>query len=115
MPDVGCRFRGALEGNVVEIFFVQVHVVAVATADTAGLYFALRVAVAWSAQELYVVGDDVDRAPLRAVLGLPGAILELALDQDRVALFGVVRHALSEVSPGGDVEEVDLFILRENP
>src|SRR5262249_28731555 len=42
--------------------------------------------VAAAAEELHGVGDDLDRLALRAVLGLPLAPVEAAVDADRPAL-----------------------------
>src|SRR5438132_3124337 len=64
--------------------------------------------VAAAAEELDRVGDDLDRLALRAVLGLPLAPVEAAVDADGPALREVLRAALGLVSPDGDVEVVRL-------
>src|SRR5829696_5329534 len=106
-----------LEWNVVEVLFVEFHVVAAragagaATLLTAAWGSALTVAVAGAAEELDIVGDHVHLAPLRAVLGLPGTVLKASFYQDRVALLLVVGDGLAQLAPGGDVEKVDLLGL----
>ena len=65
-------------------------------------------AVAAAAEELDAVGDDLDRLALGAVLGLPLAPVEAAVDPDRAALGEVLRAALGLVAPDGDVEVVRL-------
>src|SRR5439155_25104408 len=52
---------------------------------------------------------DLARLPLRAVLRVPLAPLEPAVDGDRAALREVLRAALSLVAPDGDVEVVRLL------
>src|SRR5437660_7148010 len=64
--------------------------------------------VAAAAEELDGVRDDLDRLALRAVLGLPLAPVEAAVDADRPALRKVLRAALCLVPPDGDVEVVRL-------
>src|ERR687888_273858 len=64
--------------------------------------------VAPSAEELDRVGDDLDRLALGAVLGLPLAPVEAAVDADRPALREVLRAALALVAPDRDVEVVRL-------
>src|SRR5688572_20248345 len=59
-----------------------------------------------AAEELDVVGDDLDRLALRAVLGVPLTPGELALDADRAALGEVLGAVLRGASPHGDVEVV---------
>ena len=55
------------------------------------------------------VGDDLDRLALGAVLRVPLAPLEAAVDRDRAALGEVLRAALSLVAPDRDVEVVRLL------
>src|SRR4029079_1063794 len=52
--------------------------------------------------------DDLDRLALGAVLGVPLAPVEPAVDRDRAALGEVLRAALALVPPDGDVEVVRL-------
>ena len=66
-------------------------------------------AVAAAAEELHGVGDDLDRLALGAVLGVPLAPLEPAVDRDRPSLREVLRAALALVAPDGDVEVVRLL------
>src|ERR671930_1909350 len=54
------------------------------------------------------VGDDLDGLPLRAVLGLPLAPVEPAVDADGAALGEELRAALALVAPDRDVEVVRL-------
>ena len=58
------------------------------------------------AEELDVVGDDLDGLALGAVLGVPLAPGELALDAHRAALGEVLRAVLRGAAPDGDVEVV---------
>src|SRR5581483_82783 len=53
-------------------------------------------------------GDDLNGLALRAVLRLPLAPVEAAVDADRAALREVLRAALGLVAPDGDVEVVRL-------
>src|SRR5438552_6920792 len=64
--------------------------------------------VAASAEELDALGDDLDRLALGAVLRLPLAPVEAAVDADRPALREVLRAALRLVAEHGDVEVVRL-------
>src|SRR5207237_7528421 len=57
---------------------------------------------------LDAVGDDLDRLPLGAVLGLPFAPVEAAVDREGAALGEVLRAALPLVAPDRDVEVVRL-------
>src|SRR5205823_3310393 len=65
-------------------------------------------AVAAAAQELDVLGDDLDGLALGAVLRLPLTPVEPPVDSDRASLGEVLRTALALVSPDGDVEVVRL-------
>src|SRR6476660_10284810 len=69
---------------------------------------AAALSVAAPAQELDVLGDDLDGLALRAVLRLPLAPVEAAVDADRAALGEVLRTALALVAPDGHVEVVRL-------
>src|SRR6266536_104273 len=70
----------------------------------------LRLAAALAAaEELHRVGDHLDGLALRAVLRLPLAPLEPAVDADGAPLREVLRAVLALVSPDGDVEVVGLF------
>src|SRR5215218_5371752 len=77
--------------------------------------FAILSGVAGASQELDVVCDHVDLAPLGAVLGLPGPILQPTLHQDGVALLLVVSDGLAELAPRTHVEEVYLLAPGANP
>src|SRR5215218_5875811 len=110
------------EWYVLEVSFIYIHLfapAAAATASTAGLCASAGrgavVRVAGPAEELHVVGDHVHGAPLGTVLGLPGAVLQAPLDEDGVTLLLVVGDGLTELAPGGDVEEVDLLAARPHP
>src|SRR3712207_5350731 len=110
----------SLEGDILEVTLVDVHSLALAATRAAaaactGAVAAALAARAPAAEELDVVRGDVHLAPLGAVLGLPGAVLEASLYQDGVALLLVVGDGLAELAPGGDVEEVDLFVLGADP
>ena len=70
---------------------------------------ATGAAFAAAAEELDGVGDDLDRLALRAVLGIPLAPFEPAVDPDRPSLGEVLRAALALVAPDGDVEVVRLL------
>src|SRR5205085_1682850 len=61
-----------------------------------------------AAEELDVVGDDLDRLALRPVLGLPLAPVQPAVDRDGAALGEELRAALALVAPDRDVEVVRL-------
>src|SRR3954447_19723459 len=61
------------------------------------------------AQELDGVGDDLDRLALGAVLRLPLAPLEAAVDRDAAALGQVVGAVLALRAPHLDVEVVRLL------
>ena len=69
---------------------------------------AAAAAVVTAAEELHGVGDDVDRLALVALLVLPLAPLEAAVDGDRAALGQVARAVLALRAPDGDVEVVGL-------
>src|ERR1700759_4991813 len=58
------------------------------------------------ADELRVLGDDLDRLAVRAVLRLPLAPLEAPVDQERGALGQVAGDALALGAPDRDVEVV---------
>src|SRR5215210_6087538 len=110
------------EWYVFEVCFIDIHLFAPAaatTTSTAGLSASAGrsavVRVAGPAGELHPVSDHVHCAPLGTVLGLPGAVLQAPLDEDRVALLLVVGDSLTELAPGGDVEEVDLLAARPHP
>src|SRR5918994_1596222 len=111
-----------LEWYVFEVGFIDVPFsppAAAATASTAGLCASAGrgavVRVSRPAEELHVVGDHVHGAPLGTVLGLPGAVLQASFHEDGVALLLVVGDGLTELAPGGDVEEVDLLAARPHP
>ena len=110
-----------LERNVVKILFVEAWIVLGAGTGAATLASASATgrspfaALTASSEELDIVGDYVDLGALGAVLGLPGTVLELAFYEDRIALLLVVGDGLAKLSPGGDVEEVDLFTLGAHP
>src|SRR5919198_3110390 len=65
--------------------------------------------VARAGEELHRVGDDVDRLALLALLVLPLAPLEAAVDRDRTALREVAGAVLALRTPHGDVEVVGLI------
>src|SRR5438477_711599 len=67
---------------------------------------AAAVAVATAAEELNAVGDDLDGLALRAVLGLPLAPAQLAVNADGAALGQVLRAVLGLVAEDGDAEVV---------
>src|SRR6185369_3937022 len=75
----------------------------------AGRPAAATLAVAARAQELDGVGDDLDRLALGAVLRLPLAPLEAAVDRDAAALGQVVRAVLALRAPHLDIEVVGLL------
>src|SRR5437764_690153 len=66
-------------------------------------------ALAAAAEELHGVGDDLDRLALRAVLRVPLAPLEPAVDCDGTTLGEVLRARFALVPPHGDVEVVRLL------
>src|SRR6201987_4839451 len=66
------------------------------------------VAVAAAAQELDTLGHDLDGLALAAVLSLPLAPVEPAVDRDRAALAEVLGAVLGLVAEDGDPEEVRL-------
>jgi len=105
--------------NIFEVGFIDIHFFApAATSTAAGLSASAgsgAVGVAPAAEELDVVGDHVDGAPLGAVLGLPGTVLQATFDEYGVPLVGVVRNTLAEIPPRGDVKKVYLIVLREDP
>src|SRR5215212_1683503 len=111
-----------LEGDIFKVFFIYVYLVAVAalappsapSAPSTGGRAAV-VGVAGAPEELDIVCDDVHLAPLGAVLRLPGAVLEAALDEDGIALFLVVGDGLPEFAPGADVEEVNFLVPGAHP
>src|ERR687897_2951835 len=109
-----------LEWYIFEVFFIDVHLFALAAppTSTASLSTAGSGAVfcvGSAAEELHVVGDDVDCAPLGAVLGFPGTVLQASFDKYGIALLLVVCNTLAELAPGGDVEEVYFVVLGEHP
>src|SRR5438094_336167 len=59
-------------------------------------------AVTAATQKLDAVGDDLDRLALRAVLRLPLAPFEAAIDRDRAPLAQVLRAALGLVAENRD-------------
>src|SRR5581483_1334369 len=65
--------------------------------------------VAAAAEELDRVGDDLHRLALRAVLRLPLAPLEPAVDRDRASLRKVLSAVLALVTPHRDIEVVRLL------
>src|SRR5215212_1552330 len=107
------------ERYVFEVGFIDIHLFApAATSTAAGLSASAgtgAVGVAPAAEELDVVGDHVDGAPLGAVLGLPGSVLQATFHKYGVPLVSVVRNTLAEIPPRGDVEKVYLIVLREHP
>src|SRR5207302_10356596 len=64
--------------------------------------------VAAAAQELDALGDDLHGLALRAVLRVPLAPVEPAVDPDRAALAQVLRARLGLVAEDRDVEVVRL-------
>src|SRR5688572_27919492 len=109
------------EGYILEVFFINIRLYAPAAPASAAGLSALTsgggavVRVSGPAEELHVVGDHVDGAPLGAVLGLPGTVLQATFDKYGIPLLGVVRNTLAEIPPRGDVEEVYLIVLGEHP
>src|SRR5215207_4255600 len=110
------------EWYILEVFFIDIHLFAPAATPTAAACLSATAAgggavvrVTWPAEELHVVGDHVDLAPLGAVLGLPGTVLQAPFEEYGVALLLVVGDGLAELAPGGDVEEVDLLAARPHP
>src|SRR6266581_4647958 len=69
---------------------------------------AAALAAVTAAEELDVVGDDLDRLALGAVLGVPLAPVEASVDRDRAALGEVLRAVLALLVPDRDVEVVRL-------
>ena len=67
---------------------------------------AAAAAAVTAAEELDVVGDDLDRLALRAVLGVPLAPGELPLDADRPTLGEILCAVLRRSAPDRDVEVV---------
>src|SRR5512135_2956348 len=63
-------------------------------------------------EELHVVGDDLGDAALLAVLALPGAGLDAALDEDERTLARVLRHGLGQVSLADGVRH-DVVVVSE--
>src|SRR5215210_7411725 len=61
------------------------------------------------AEELHVVRDHLDRLPLRAVLRLPLAPVQPAVDADGPPLGEETRTALALVTPDGHVEVIGLL------
>jgi hypothetical protein len=98
--------------DIFEVFFIDIHFFTPSALTSGGGAF---VRISGSAEELHVVGDHVDGAPLGAVLGLPGTVLQATFDKYGVPLLGVVRNTLAEIPPRGDVKEVYLIVLREHP
>src|ERR671920_358244 len=110
------------EWYIFKVFFIDIHLFALAAASAAAAGLSTSAAgrssvvrVAPAAEELDVVGDDIDLAPLGAVLGLPGTVLQAPFEEDGVALLLVVGDGLAELAPGGDVEEVDFLAARPHP
>jgi hypothetical protein len=105
-----------------EVFFVDLHLfsTAAATASTAGLPTPAAgggtvFGVAPAAEELDVVGDDVDFRALGTVLGFPCTVLQAPFEEDGIPLLLVVGDGLAQLTPGGDVEKVYLFAARPHP
>src|SRR5262249_12555964 len=69
---------------------------------------ALTAGVVATAEELDGVGDDVDGRALGALLGLPLAPLQPAVDRDAAALGQVAGAVLALRAPDGHVEVVGL-------
>src|SRR5215210_8919163 len=110
------------EWYVLEVFFVDIHLFALAASTTAASRLSTSAAgrsavvrVGPAAEELDVVCNHVHLGALGAVLGLPGAVLQASLDEDGIALLLVVGDSLAELAPGGDVEEVHLLAARPHP
>src|SRR5579862_8702388 len=96
-----------LEGDVVVGRRREVGALLLRRARRHELVAAATVSVAAAAEELDAVGDDLDRLALAAaVLRLPLAPAELAVDADRPALGQVLRAALGLVAEDGDAEVV---------
>src|SRR3954469_12044049 len=72
---------------------------AAARLEAARLTAAAGALAVAGAEELHRVGDDLDRLALRAVLALPLAPLEPAVDRDRAALRQIVRAVLALRAP----------------
>src|ERR671913_438934 len=109
-----------LEWYVFEVGFIDLNLFAPAASAAPGLPASTAgggavFEFAGPSQELDVVGHHVYGAPLGAVLGLPGTVLQAAFDEYGISLLLVVRDALAEVPPRGDVEEIYLVVLREHP
>src|SRR5262245_56444762 len=69
----------------------------------------LAAELAAAAEELHGVGDHLDRLALGAVLRLPLAPLETAVDRDRTSLGEVLRAVFALGAPDRDVEVVGLL------
>src|SRR5215469_5855047 len=63
-------------------------------------------------EELHVVGDDLGRAPLLAILAFPGPRLQPPLDVHEGALLRVLRHQLGQHAPA-DVPGDDVVVVGE--
>src|SRR5581483_34609 len=98
-----------LERNVVVARAAEVRVGRGRRARGHELVAGLAGRLAAAAEELHGVGDDLHRLPLGAVLRLPFAPLEPAVDRDRAALREVLRAVLALVPPDRDVEVVRLL------
>jgi hypothetical protein len=111
------------ERDIIKILFVQVYVFtgglagsgAAALASAGGCAAFASSVVAAAAKELDVVSHYIDLGAFGAVLGLPSSVLQLALDEDRVALLLVIGDGLAKFPPGCDVEKVHLFTLGAYP
>src|SRR6478735_5978001 len=57
-----------------------------------------------------LLGDDLDLGPLLTVLGIPGTLLEAAVDQGARALVERGGDVLSQCAPRHDVEERRLLL-----
>src|SRR5260370_38676484 len=69
-------------------------------------------AAAPAVEELHVVGDDLGRPPLLAVLAFPRAGLDAPLDVDERPLAGVLGADLGEISLAGVVGH-DVVVVGE--
>ena len=115
------RYLERAKWYILEVGFIDLHFFAPAAASTAAAGLSAPAGngavfrVGPAAEELHPISDHVDGAPLGAVLGLPGTVLQATFDEYGVALLLVVGDGLAELSPGRDVEEVDLFVLATTP
>src|SRR5690349_18201255 len=108
--------RGSSEGQVVELGVVKATTATAATGSSRGSgrsgrrEVAIAVLTGLALEGDHVVGRDLERRPVRAVLRVVFARPEATLDEDAIPLPELLGGALGAVAPDRDPEPVGALV-----